>query len=53
MASTPITFAQKIKCSCTAQANVELDKTYPKPIVDHKTARLKALDQYQLLKTVI
>ena len=35
------------------QANIELDKTYPKPIVDHKTARLKALDQYQLLKTVI
>ena len=27
MAATPITFAQKIKCSCTAQANVNLEES--------------------------
>ena len=33
-----------------ASAGVELGKTYPKPIVDHKTARQGALDAYEVIK---
>lgn len=32
-------------------AGIELGKDYPLPIVDHKEARQKALDAYQVLKT--
>lgn len=32
-------------------ANVTLGKTYPQPIVDHKAARLDALERYKDLKT--
>ena len=31
-------------------ANIELGKSYPHPIVDHKRAREKALDAYQQIK---
>jgi deoxyribodipyrimidine photo-lyase len=31
-------------------AGVELGKTYPKPMVDHATAREKALAAFQSLK---
>ena len=34
------------------QAQVEIGKTYPKPIVDHKSARLEALERYKSLKTM-
>ena len=34
------------------KAKVTLGKTYPKPIVDHKTARLDALERYKNLKTI-
>ena len=33
-----------------ASAGVELGKTYPEPIVDHKTARQGALDAYEVIK---
>ena len=33
-------------------ANVEIGKTYPKPIIDHKIARLEALDRYKNLKSI-
>lgn len=33
-----------------AAANVELGKTYPVPIVDHKAARKRALDAYAMIK---
>ena len=33
------------------QAQIELGNTYPKPIVDHKSARLEALERYKNLKT--
>ena len=33
-------------------ANITLGKTYPKPIVDHKAARLDALERYKSLKTI-
>lgn len=32
------------------QAGVELGRTYPKPIVDHKDARQRALDAYETIK---
>ncbi len=34
------------------QAGIVLGKTYPYPIVDHKLARLEALDRYKDLKTL-
>ena len=33
-----------------ASAGVELGKTYPEPVVDHKTARQGALDAYEVIK---
>ena len=33
-----------------ASAGVDLGKTYPEPIVDHKTARQGALDAYEVIK---
>ena len=33
-----------------ASAGIELGKTYPEPIVDHKTARQGALDAYEVIK---
>ena len=33
-----------------AEAGVELGKTYPKPLVDHGTARKRALDAYGEVK---
>jgi len=32
------------------QAGIQLDRTYPKPIVDHKAARERALDAFKNLK---
>ena len=32
-------------------ANVRLGETYPKPIIDHKSARQRALDAYETLKS--
>lgn len=34
------------------QANVILGTTYPRPIVDHKSARLEALERYKQLKEI-
>jgi deoxyribodipyrimidine photo-lyase len=34
-----------------AAANVTLGKTYPRPIVDHKSARNRALDAYRAVKS--
>ncbi|MGB2262005.1 MAG: FAD-binding domain-containing protein, partial [Luminiphilus sp.] len=33
-----------------ASAGVELDATYPRPIVDHKIARQGALDAYEVIR---
>ncbi len=37
--------------SVLATAKVTLGKTYPHPIVDHKAARLRALEAYRAIKT--
>ena len=33
-----------------SSAGIELGKTYPEPIVDHKTARQGALNAYEVIK---
>jgi len=34
-----------------SKAGIELGKTYPKPMVDHKTAREAALKGYEAVKS--
>ena len=36
--------------SLLKEAGIELGKTYPEPMVDHKAARARALDGYQKVK---
>ena len=38
--------------STLAQANIQLGKNYPRPIVDHKQARERALEAYQAVRQV-
>ena len=42
----------KAPASALREANVELGKTYPRPIVDHAAARLRALEALETLKKV-